>query len=132
MITPYVVNDSRRAFQIAVLNDYLRMTFNLNVGHAIISRSINALPKEDRDGIVQAVKDAHVFPPESDPLGHHDLGQVSHGDHEAVWRMEYYDRECRNKSEDPADLSKTYRVLRINLLQELQCEEELTSSPTLS
>ena len=119
MISPYVVNTSRRAFQIAVLNDYLRMTFNLTVGHAVISRGINALPKEDRDGLVQAVKAAHIFPPESYPLGHHDLGQVFYGDHEAVWRMEYYDRECRNKSEDPADLAKTYRVLRIMLPQEL-------------
>lgn len=106
-------------FQIAVLNDYLRMTFNINVGHAIISRGINELPKADRDGLVQAVKNAHVFPPESDPYGHHDFGQVFYEDHEAVWRMEYYDRECRNKSEDPADLSKTYRVLRIMLPQEL-------------
>ena len=104
-----------RAYQIAVLNDYLRLTFNGNLGHAIISREVNALPKADQDGLVEAVKTAHTFSKDLDPKHHHVAGRASYGAHIANWNIEYFPRE--GKPLDPANLTASYRVLRIDLGQ---------------
>ena len=110
---PALQSGLTRAYQIAVLNDYLRLTFNGHLGHAIISQDINALPRREQDGLIEAVKTAHAFSDDLDPKHHHVAGTASHGTHTASWSIEYFPRE--GKPLNPADLTASYRVLRIDL-----------------
>ena len=58
------------------------------------------------------------FTPDNDPHGEHDFGAFEHAGKRIFWKIDYYDAACENGSEDPADASKTTRVLTIMLADE--------------
>jgi len=50
--------------------------------------------------------------------GEHDFGSFDYCGERIFWKIDYYDRECRYGSENPADPEQTTRVLTIMLAKE--------------
>lgn len=106
--------------RIAELNDLLRTTFL--TGKVLFTEGVAGLRDDDRSAIVEAVQNFRTFNRDNDPYGEHDFGSV---DIESVgkvfWKIDYYDRDYRYRSDDPADPAdptKTRRVLTIMLASE--------------
>ena len=58
------------------------------------------------------------FTEDNDPHGEHDFGAFDFKDERIFWKIDYYDAACEYGCEDPADPSKTTRVLTIMLASE--------------
>jgi hypothetical protein len=54
----------------------------------------------------------------NDPHGEHDFGNFTLAGRKFFWKIDYYDAAMEFGSEDPADPSKTTRVLTIMLASE--------------
>ena len=59
-----------------------------------------------------------TFDEGNDPHHEHDFGKIEVVGNEIFWKIDYYDKTMDNGSEDPADPSKTSRVLTIMLASE--------------
>ena len=55
---------------------------------------------------------------EHDPYNEHDFGSLETAGERVFWKIDYYDREVRFRSEDPADPTKTTRILTVMLASE--------------
>jgi hypothetical protein len=84
----------------------------------MLTRGINSLSPEDKQAILAAVQAFDVFTHANDPHGEHDFGQILHEGIKAFWKIDYYDHTLRYASPNPADPSKTCRVLTIMLAEE--------------
>lgn len=51
----------------------------------------------------------------NDPHGEHDFGRFQAAGHTFLFKVDYYDRDFRFGSEDPADPARTARVLTLML-----------------
>lgn len=104
-------------FSIDELNDLLRTTFL--TGTVILTPGIRALPDAVREEVITKVRTFDDFHPDNDPHGEHDFGSISDPDAGTVfWKIDYYDRDLRFESPDPADPKVTRRVLTIMLAEE--------------
>ena len=65
-----------------------------------------------------AVKIYKAFTSENDPYGEHDFGIFEIDEEQLAWKIDYYDLSMRFGSQDPADPSRTKRVLTIMLEEE--------------
>jgi hypothetical protein len=65
-----------------------------------------------------AVSAFQAFSADNDPHGEHDFGAFSLCGERLFWKIDYYDRELRFGSPDPADGEVTRRVLTIMLASE--------------
>lgn len=65
-----------------------------------------------------AVKTFNAFTSENDPYGEHDFGIFQIDEEQLAWKIDYYDLSLRFGSQDPADPSRTKRVLTIMLEEE--------------
>ncbi len=102
---------------IAQLNDMLRTTFL--TGRVFITQGIEALPAEMRADIIAKVQSFDQFTEDNDPYGEHDFGAFEHpGAGRIFWKIDYFDKAMSAGSENPADPSKTCRVLTIMLAGE--------------
>ena len=99
------------------LNDAFRKHFPAN-GRRFITDGIFALDEADRAAIVEKVRTFDSFTEANDPHGEHDFGSFDHNGERIFWKIDYYDRACEFGSEDPADPTKTTRVLTIMLADE--------------
>ena len=54
----------------------------------------------------------------NDPHGEHDFGSFEIAGQKFFWKLDYFDAEMKYGSEDPADPSKTTRVLTITFASE--------------
>lgn len=108
--------EANRPALTAKLNDQLRRKGE--EGKVFITRGIQALGCETAVQIVAAVREFDEFTPYNDPHSEHDFGTVCFGAHTIHWKIDYYDPSPTYVSEDPADESKTCRVLTIMLSQE--------------
>jgi len=108
-------NDPELA-RIRQLNDEVRMY--LTDGKVMFTRGITALPEEDQAAILERVCTFDDFAPANDPYGEHDFGAFEHNGHRIFWKIDYYDRDERFGSPDPADPRVTKRVLTIMLAGE--------------
>jgi len=97
--------------KIALLNDLFRNTFL--GGRIVITSAVNALPLDVKSLMFLKTKDFKDFNEENDPYGEHDFGSFEIGADKFFWKIEYYDPEMIQGSEDPADPEKTTRVLTI-------------------
>jgi len=59
-----------------------------------------------------------AFTPDNDPHGEHDFGSFTHQRHKLFWKIDTYDATCEFGAEDPADPTRTTRVLTIMLAEE--------------
>jgi len=104
-------NASRRAAQIAVLNDRFRRTFI--GGEVYLTAGVRALGENHSlDTLIEAVR-THVPAAGDDPYGERDFGSLTFAGMTIFWKIDYYDLNRRCLSPDPADPSVTRRVLTI-------------------
>ena len=67
---------------------------------------------------LEAVKAYNAFTSATDPYGEHDFGIFEIDEELLAWKIDYYDLSLRFGSQDPADPSRTKRVLTIMLEEE--------------
>jgi hypothetical protein len=105
-----------RTERIRALNDALR---NLTgTGRICVTTGIAALPSEDQAAIMQHVHTFSDFTPDNDPHGEHDFGSFEYAGETIFWKIDYYDRDMRYGSPDPAMEEVTTRVLTVLLAEE--------------
>jgi len=107
---------AERSTLIAHLNDQLRRSGE--GGRIFLTRGVQALGEQTIMEVMIAVQEFSDFTPENDPHNEHDFGSVSVGNEQFYWKVDYYDPSLTYGSEDPADESKTCRVLTIMLQEE--------------
>lgn len=100
---------------IAALNDAARRDFTC---HVHITSGIAALPSAEQTQILTRVREFDTLDADNDPHGEHDFGSFEHCGEAVFWKIDYYDPSGEFGSEDPADPSKTKRVLTILLASE--------------
>jgi major membrane immunogen (membrane-anchored lipoprotein) len=108
---------SKRSEKIARLNDRARAAMGLAC-RLVQTAGISALPSRDQSKIREKVETFNAFTPDDDPYGEHDFGAFDHRGEKIFWKIDYYNKDLRFGSEDPADASKTTRVLTIMLAKE--------------
>jgi hypothetical protein len=106
-----------RSAQIALLNDRARQTMGIGC-LAVMTAGIAALSEADQSAIREAVERFSDFTYDNDPHGEHDFGAFTHNGERIFWKIDYYDRELENGSEDEADPAVTTRVLTIMLAED--------------
>ena len=106
--------------QIANYNDAFRKDilnpnpYDLKIpGIYSFSEGLSNLPMPEQRAIMVKVHDFDDFNGENDPHGEHDFGRFQFGENsqDIIWKIDYYNENYKYGSEDPANLSKTRRVL---------------------
>lgn len=97
------------------LNDSLRR--EQRGGTIVVSRGVQALEDDFIRDIGEAVA-AFAFDSANDPYGEHDFGSLVVAGHWVLFKIDYYDRDLRYHSPDPANPTVTRRVLTIMLAEE--------------
>ena len=105
------------ATRITALNDAFRKT--AIGGQWYITRGIAALPALEQWAIMEKVRGFDTFTPDNDPYGEHDFGALEHQGQRIFWKIDYYAPGLEGHSEDPADPSKTVRVLTVMLAKSI-------------
>ena len=98
------------------LNDILRTTMLSQLGMVILTPGLKDHPL--REEAITAVRGFSDFTEDNDPYGEHDFGVIEIDQEKFYWKIDYYDKELKYGSEDPADPSVTTRVLTIMLAEE--------------
>ena len=101
---------------IQLINDTFRKTFQ--GGKIVLTRGIRALPKEDINQIMLKVSRYNEFTTSNDPYQEHDYGSFDYNGIKIIWKIDYYDKNYEFASENPADVTKTNRVLTVMLADE--------------
>ena len=104
------------AEQIRTLNDAFRRSFVR--GKVMMTAGIVALRAVTKAKLLDEVRTFDSFTADNDPQGEHDFGSFEVDGHKIFWKIDYYDAAMEFGSEDPADPSKTTRVLTIMLASE--------------
>lgn len=105
------------AKKIAELNDLARTAMGV-AGRVVQTEGIAALPSQAQSRIREQVELFNDFTRDNDPHGEHDFGAFMHEGERIFWKIDYYDKALEFGSDDPADPSKTTRVLTIMLARE--------------
>jgi hypothetical protein len=100
-----------QAKRIAELNDALRGSFA--GGRVLLTAGIDALAPELKSEVLEAVREFSQFDKCNDPYGEHDFGAFELAKLTVFWKVDYYTPDMEGGSEDPADTTKTTRVLTI-------------------
>tara|TARA_R110002020_G_scaffold233423_1_gene445204 strand:- start:440 stop:730 length:291 start_codon:yes stop_codon:yes gene_type:complete len=88
------------------------------VGQTALTAGINSLDFSDQGDILEKVRDFSDFSEENNPWGERDFGSFDHKGNKIFWKIDYYGLDMQTGSENPADPSKTKRVLTIMLAKE--------------
>jgi hypothetical protein len=104
------------ADKIRTLNDAFRRSFA--GGKVLMTAGIVALGAVTKAKLLDEVRTFDAFTADNDPHGEHDFGSFEIDGHKIFWKIDYYDSAMEFGSEDPADPSKTTRVLTIMLVSE--------------
>lgn len=105
-----------RTARIRALNDRLRMEGR--GGMVLITNGIAALDRQIVHDVLAAVAAFDDFSADNDPWGEHDCAVMTVRGVRLIWKIDYYDRERRYHSPDPADPKVTVRVLTIMRAEE--------------
>ena len=103
--------------RIAELNDLCRKAMGV-AGRVFQTQGIGALPPDVQSAIREKVELFDRFTEDNDPYGEHDFGAFDFKGERIFWKIDCYDKACEFGSEDPADPTKTTRVLTIMLAGE--------------
>ena len=112
-------NDS--AADIRRLNDAFRQNpiSALGVtGRVLFTPGISAMGHDDCNDIFQLVREFSAFDEGNDPWGEHDFGAFTFKGQKIFWKIDYYDRACKEGSPAPSDPAVTCRVLTVMLADE--------------
>jgi Protein of unknown function (DUF3768) len=99
------------------LNDRFRRLRQGN-GRIFVTAGIQARGPVFVAEAICAVRAFDSFSPDNDPHGEHDFGAVNVDGTRVFWKIDYFDPTLSHGSEDPADETKTCRVLSVMLAQE--------------
>lgn len=103
------------------LNDRFRKGDTSISGQIVFTRGINNLLEEQDkapDDLMHLVRSYDSFTPENDPHGEHDFGSFLFAGYTTFWKIDYYDPTLKWGSDNPADNTKTCRVLTVMLAEE--------------
>ena len=103
--------------RIRLLNDQLRQHLECG-GGAVMTAGIAALGSEAVQRLVQTIAVFDNFCTANDPHGEHDFGAFEFEGAQVFFKIDYYDKNLRFGSEDPADPEQTTRVLTVMLADE--------------
>ena len=104
------------AAKIRALNDAFRTT--MAGGRVMMTAGVDALPSDVKAMVIRRVATFTEFSADNDPHKEHDFGSFDLGGRKFFFKLDYYDLAMEFGSEDPADPSKTTRVLTIMLASE--------------
>ena len=106
--------------KIAAQNDLFRTSLGTNSavqGMVVWTTSVALMPLPAREIVVQRVQSFTIFNEENDPYEDHCFGAFeveSEGRaYFILWKIDLYDTDFENGSDDPANLQVTRRVLTI-------------------
>jgi Protein of unknown function (DUF3768) len=99
------------------LNDRFRRLRQGN-GKVFVTAGVEARGPVFVAEAICAVRAFDCFTPDNDPYGEHDFGVVPVNETRVFWKIDYLDASLSFGSEDPADETKTCRVLTIMLARE--------------
>ena len=102
--------------RIRELNDAFRRSFA--GGRVMTTAGIAAMTEKLRADVFERVRTFDAFTSDNDPHGEHDFGSFEITGQKVFWKIDTYDAAMEFGSEDPADPSKTTRVLTIMLASE--------------
>jgi Protein of unknown function (DUF3768) len=97
--------------RIRELNDLLRSTFT--GGKVVMTQGVAALPEGELAELLERVRRFDEFTKDNDPHGEHDFGNIKLAGQTYFFKLDYYAPDMEGGSEDPADPTKTTRVLTI-------------------
>lgn len=97
--------------RIREINDAFRKTFV--GGRVMLTTGVNALSEDDQAAVLTKVRTFEGFDSDNDPYGEHDFVSVEHSGTRYFAKIDYYEPDLRHGSDDPADPSKTVRVMTI-------------------
>ena len=104
------------------LNDRFRALDQTIPGRIMITSGVQHLIAEHNgfglNDVVRAVQAFDKFDKDNDPYGQHYYGAFDFLNRRLFWKIDYYAPNLQHGSEDPADLTKTVRVLTIMLAEE--------------
>jgi hypothetical protein len=103
--------------RIAELNDLCRTAPGLG-GRWMETIGFRSLPQDVQSEIREKVEIFNDFNPDNDPYRERNFGSIRHAGVHVFWKIDYYDREMKYGSEDPADPKQTTRVLTVMLAEE--------------
>jgi len=104
------------ADKIRALNDAFRTT--MTGGRVMMTAGVDALPSDVQAMVIRRVATFSDFNADNDPHAEHDFGSFSLAGQKFFWKIDAYDANMEFGSEDPADPTKTTRVLTIMLAEE--------------
>ena len=104
------------AAKIRELNDRFRTT--MTDGRVMMTAGVDALPSDVKAMVVRKVATFTDFNADNDPHSEHDFGSFTLAGRKFFFKLDYFDMAMEFGSEDPADPSKTTRVLTIMLAEE--------------
>ena len=110
--------DTEKRGRIRELNDALRASFSPKLGKIMLTASVDSLPSDMRAMAIRKTATFDAFTKENDPHGEHDLGALELGARKFFWKIDCYDKRMEFGSDDPADPTKTTRVLTLMLAEE--------------
>ncbi len=106
-----------RRIAIRKLNDLCRTAMGV-AGKLVQTAGICALPPADQSAIRETVERFDDFTEDNDPYGERDFGAFDYQGKKIFWKIDYYNQDLTQGSEDPADPKQTCRVLTILLAEE--------------
>jgi hypothetical protein len=109
--TEAAMSKSDKSGRIRELNDLLRGTFT--GGRVVMTAGVAALSEDKLTLVLERVRRFDEFSKDNDPYGEHDFGGVEIGGQTYFFKVDYYAPDMEGGSEDPADPTKTTRVLTI-------------------
>ncbi len=87
-------------------------------GKVFLTAGVDALPSDVKAVVIRRVATFSEFTPDNDPRQEHDFGNFTLAGRKFFWKIDYFDAAMEFGSEDPADVSKTTRVLTIMRAEE--------------
>ena len=100
----------------ARLNDGLRKRGR--GGMIVVTRGVRRILGFDVRALLAALAAYNAFDPDNDPHGERDFGDLTIGDEDLLWKIDYYDSRFEFGSPDPVDPAVTKRVLTVMLASE--------------
>src|SRR5437588_12113022 len=97
------------AAKIRALNDAFRTT--MTGGRVMMTAGVDALPSDVKAMVIRRVATFSDFNADNDPHKEHDFGSFELGGRKFFFKLDYFDSAMEFGSDDPADPSKTTRVL---------------------
>jgi hypothetical protein len=104
--------------RIGKLNDAFRRNPFNGGGKFFLTQSVVNLPQEISARAVTMMTEFSDFNEDNDPSAERDFGSFDLEGFTFFWKIDYYDKKMECGSEDPADPTKTMRVLTLMLAQD--------------